>query len=314
MTIHRLTLLALALALGLGTAAGAPADAPPKSAATAVKQVVKARKTVARKGRVKKRKARRQRWPVRRPEAALKQMPALGNVPFPEGERLAFRIQMLGAVAGEAVLAVGKRTQVDGRPVVPLVAWLRSSEFLSKFYPIENKLVVIADERTFRPLETDFAIRENGAAIDYHTLFDEARRWVKSTRVKDGKTLKRDFTTSTGVYEALSSVYGARRLDLKEGQVFEYYVWDGRKERLVEVTAGGIEKVWTPAGWYEAQKLSIATRVTGGFIKRQMLDDPPMRGFAWIGRDPNRTPVKLVTPTKLGDAEAVLVRRYVEKV
>ncbi len=103
-------------------------------------------------------------------------------------------------------------------------------------------------------------------------------------------------------------------MDLEAGQSFQYYVWDGRRERLVTIEAKGIEKVWTPIGWYQARRVDVSSRVTGGFIKKKALDAEPKRGHAWFGLDPHRTPVKLVTPTKLGDAEALLVRRYVEKV
>ena len=42
------------------------------------------------------------------------------------------------------------------------------------------------------------------------------------------------------------------------------------------------------------------------------IDRDPRLGTVWLGLDANRTPVKLVTPTKLGDAEAILVHRVVE--
>lgn len=301
--ITTVSLLAFAFVLGPSL------DPDPVSAAPAAK--VAAERAKANK---KTRADKRQKWPVRRPKQRPKSPPKLGDVPFQEGERLAFKIRMLGAEAGEAVLAVGKRTRVAGRSVVPLVAFLRSSDFLSKFYPIDNKLVVVVDERTFQPLKTDFFIRENGNSIDYHTTFDQRARWVKSTRRKDGKTLDRNFTPAGAVYEALSSVYGARRMDLKAGQAFQYYIWDGRKERLVTIEARGIEKVWTPSGWYDAMRVDVSSTITGGFIKADMLDTPAKKGSAWFGLDPHRTPVKLVTPTKLGDAEAMLVRRYVEEV
>ncbi len=307
--MNRITTVAL---LAFAFVLGPSIDPAPVSAAPAAKVAKKKTRKSAKKK--KKRANKRQKWPVRRPKAKPKKPPKLGNVPFQEGERLAFKIRMLGADAGEAVLAVGKRTKVNGRSVVPLVAFLRSSDFLSKFYPVDNKLVVVVDEKTFQPLKTDFYIRENGKAIDYHTTFDQRARWVKSTRKKNGKTLKRNFTPAGAVYEALSSVYGARRMDLQPGQVFQYYVWDGRKERLVTITAKGVEKVWTPSGWYDAMRLDVSSTITGGFIKSKLLDTPAKTGSAWFGLDPHRTPVKLVTPTKLGDAEAMLVRRYVEKV
>jgi hypothetical protein len=277
---------------------------------------VKAKKKRARSKKKKRKVSKRQTWPVKRPKKKPKAPPELGNVPFPEGERLAFdiKIPILGDAAGEAVLAVGKRTMVGGRSVVPLVAFLRSGSFLSKLYPVDNKLVVLADERTFQPVKTDFYIRENGKSIDYHTTFDQRSRLLRSVKIKGGKTVRRNFTPATVVYEALSSVYGCRRMNLQPGLEFQYFAWDGRRERLVTVTVIGLESVWTPAGTFKAMKVDISTTVTGGFIKTKSLGGPVKKGSAWFAMDAYRTPVKLTTPTKLGEAEAVLTRRFVEKI
>ncbi len=296
-------------------AAAEQAPAEPSAKPSVSETIKKTPKRAKRKRKARKKrrkKSKRQRWPTRRPKALPKTPPKLGNIPFQEGERLSFRVNMLGAVAGEVILAVGKRTKYAGHNVVPLVGFLRSSDFLSNFYPIDNKLVVLADERTFQPIKTDFVINENGKHIEYHTVIDQKRRFIRSTRKKKGKTVKRNFTAVTDIYEAMTSVYGVRRMDLKPGMSFGYYVWDGRKERLVEVKVVGQEKVWTPAGWFETMKMTVSSRITGGFVKPKVLKKKPLEGTIWIGMDPQRTPVKAVTPTKLGDAEAILVRRWIE--
>ncbi len=258
-------------------------------------------------------RVKRQRWPTRRPSDAMVPAPKLGPVPFPQGERLSFDIQMLGAKAGEVVLAVGQRTRHEGQPVVPFAAFLRSTELLSKIYPIDDQLRVLADERTFLPVESTFKIRESGKKIDYLTRFQQARRLVLSDRTKDGRMLARNFTPETPLYDALTSVYAARRLDLKPGLAFDYYVWDGRRERRVHVEAVGEVAIDTPMGKIDTVKVEISSIITGGFIKPSALDAPRKEGTAWFAKDPYRTPVKLQTPTKLGPAEAVLTRRWVEQ-
>lgn len=287
-----------ALAVGLMLPWVRPASAAPGKAAA---------RAQAAKERIK-----RQRWPTRRPNRKIAGPPKLGPVPFPEGERLLFDIEMLGAKAGEAVFAVGKRTRKDGRAVVSLGAFLRSSEFLSKFYPIDDQLRVVADERTFLPIESTFNIRENGKSIDYVTDFQQDRTLVRSVRTKNGRRLDRNYTPEGPLFDALTSVYAARRLPLKPGLKFEYYAWDGRRERLVTVEVVGEEQVKTPMGLTDTLKVDISSVITGGFIKPSALDRPRKQGTAWFAKDPFRTPVKLTTPTKLGEARAVLNRRWVE--
>jgi hypothetical protein len=37
-----------------------------------------------------------------------------------------------------------------------------------------------------------------------------------------------------------------------------------------------------------------------------------MKGIGWFAKDAYRTPVKVVTPTRLGEAEAVLTQRTID--
>lgn len=309
-TIRRtLLLLSFFLLPGLSIAGEAPADTVVREAAKSTPK--KAAKKTAKSRKKKKKRRRRRGYPTRRPKSPVVE-PVLGPIPFPEGERLAFKLKMFGAEAADAILAVGKRTTYKGRAVVPLVGFLRSTPFLSKFYPIEDKIEVLVDEKTFQPLKSEFEIRENGKKIDYHTTFDQTKLKITSIREKKGRKLNRSFKPIAPIYDALTSIYGARRVDLQPGVKFSYYIWDGTRERFVNVEVIKKEKIWTPLGWSEAMRVEISSIVTGGFVSKKTLDRPRKRGTVWFGLDPNRTPLKVVTPTKLGQAEAVLIRRWVE--
>jgi len=309
--LSALTCLIVATAL----ASSAQATEEPAAKATAkpavTKKPLKINSTKGKRVRVK-RKSGRQKWPVRRPKNAGESLPKIGPAPYVPGERLLYDVKMLGAQAGQAILAVGAPVKHAGRKVLPIVGFIRSGEFLNKFYPVENRMVVLLDERSLLPLKTDFYIKENGKALDYHTSYDQRRRLIRSVRKKGGKTLKRNFTSAGKLYEPLGSIYAARRMDLKPGDRFDYFIWDGRKERHVTVHAVGVERVWTQMGWIESLRIEMQTTVTGGFIKKGVLDWAPRKGTIWIATDEFRTPVKMISPTKLGDAEAVLVRRYHE--
>ncbi len=76
----------------------------------------------------------------------------------------------------------------------------------------------------------------------------------------------------------------------------------------------GLEGVASPIGEvaFKSEVLPGWADASGGFIEPKDLDQPPQKGTAWIGLDPHRTPVKVVTPTRLGDAVGLLVHRGVE--
>ena len=114
------------------------------------------------------------------------------------------------------------------------------------------------------------------------------------------------------VYEPLGCIYAIRAMALSVGDEFNYYLFDGRKERLVNVKVLAEEEVVVPAGMYRAKKIAISTQITGGFITNAMLKLAPRKGTIWIAEDDARTPLKMIAETKLGPAEAILTKRYFE--
>ncbi len=299
------------------TPAEAPAAAPEKPAekAAPAKPAQKAtKKKTSKKKKRAKRTGPRRNWPISRPKKELKPMPDFLEVaPYQPGERLKYEVRMFGATAGEAILAVGARREHNGRTLLPLVGFVRSSEFLDKFYPVNDKMVVVLDEATFLPLKVEFDIDENGKKLNYLTEFDHRKKLIRSTRKRGGKTLIREFLPAGPIHEVLGSVFGMRRMKLEPGQQFDYYAWTGLKERLISVRVVGNDRIWTAMGWYDALKIEVTTQLTGGFFHDGKLPDQRrLVGTVWLGTDPARTPLKVVTPTRIGNAEAVLVNRYVE--
>ena len=145
------------------TAAAAPdkptAGSPAKPTAKQKRKARKARKKKVRRKRARRKKAgrkarsKRQRWPVRRPKGAKVGIPAFGAAPYAPGERLLFQVKMFGSVAGEAILAVGERTRFNGKSALPLVGFIRSGEFLNKFYPVNDRMVVLVEEDHASPAQ-----------------------------------------------------------------------------------------------------------------------------------------------------------------
>ncbi len=260
----------------------------------------------------KKTKGKRRSWPKARPKEKTPTIPPLGPAPYGPGERLLFKVRMFNGEAGEVLLAVGEETKVGRRKALPVVGFIRSSPFLDKIYPVRDRMVVLLDEKTHLPFKTDFYVDEKGRKADYHTTFDHRKRRVETLRSRNGQELKRSFRPDSPLHEPLGSLYALRRMDLKAGDRFIAYIWDGRKERQVKVSVVGQELVWTPAGTFESMRIDVETTITGGYIDPKEFKSPPKHGRLWLANDRYRTPVKALTPTKIGIAEAILVRRYVE--
>ena len=272
------------------------------------------RRLIGSKSKRAKRKARR-RFPKKRPKRDLILPPALGRIPFPPGEQLTFKVSMLSAHAGTVTLKVGKRGKLRGVPVVELSGFVQSSPFLENFYPIRDSLRVFVEEREFLPLRSEFYLNERSRKIEYLSDFNletGAVKWEKSREVKGKKrTSKLVYDGPKKLHQTLSSLYALRRLPLEVGLTFEQFIWDGQRERLIKVKVVGEESVLCGIGKVDAYRLEISGYVTGGIISRRTLKKPPVKGTAWIAKDAFRTPIKAITPTKLGTAEALLSARSV---
>lgn len=222
---------------------------------------------------------------------------------------------MLNAHSGTVTLKVGRRGQLKGQSVLELSGFVQSSPALENFYPIRDSLRVLIDERTFLPVKSEFFLNEKNRKVDYISEFNQKTGqldWTKSREVKGRKkTSKLSYIAPLSMHQTLSSLYALRRLDLKPGLSFEQYIWDGQRERLIEVNVVGEERVLTGMGWIEAYKLSIQGAITGGIISKRLLKQAPVKGFAWIAKDAYRTPIKAITPTKLGQAEAILSEKSI---
>jgi hypothetical protein len=279
------------------------------------KSIKSTRRIITKKQKGKKRRKKRRRFPKNRPKRALKNPPPLGKIPFPLGEQLTFKVNMLNAHSGTVVLKVGRRGKYRGHSVVEVSGFVRSSPFLENFYPIRDSLSVLVDEQTFTPLKSDFFLKEKDRQIEYHSEFHQEKKqidWKKKRLVKGKERVsKLKYSTPDSIYNVLSSLYALRRLPLAVGLSFEQYVWDGQRERLILVEVIGEEKVLTDMGRFDAYKIKIKGTMTGGIISRRTLKRPPENGFIWIAKDAYRTPLRAVTPTKLGQAEAVLSARAI---
>jgi hypothetical protein len=271
-------------------------------------------KTKAKPKAKKSHKKKASDWPRKRPDS-IKAPPALGNIPFQIGEHLVYKINLLNAHAGTVTLRVGAVGTYQGQRVVELAGFIQSSQFLENFYPIRDSLVILVDEQNFLPIKSDFMVNEKGVKIEYQTKFNQKTglvNWTKKTFKNGNRERHEEFAGVSSLHDSLSSLYAIRRLKIEAGLHFEQYVWDQKRERLVEVKVVGEEKVYTDMGWIEATKVQISSIITGGFVSKKQLNGNKISGTAWFAKDGFQTPIKLISPTRLGTAEVILSKKYIE--
>src|SRR3989442_7222608 len=127
---------------------------------------------------------------------------------FKVGERLTYALNWGIVSAGNAVLEVAERQTLAGRPVVKLVHTARSNEFISAFYPVNNRVESLLDEEAGYPHRVFFKRREGRRKNDIEVVFDQNAH--RATGTKDGTT--ETMEVPPGGQDTLSVVYFARTL------------------------------------------------------------------------------------------------------
>src|SRR5712692_11425470 len=127
---------------------------------------------------------------------------------FKVGERLTYALNWGIIAAGTAVMEVVERQTLDGRPVVKLVHTAKSNEFVSAFYPVNNRVESLLDEEGAYPHHLLFKRREGRRKNDIEVIFDQAAH--KATVTKDGNT--ETMEVPPDVQDNLSVIYFFRTL------------------------------------------------------------------------------------------------------
>ena len=110
-----------------------------------------------------------------------------------------------------------------------------------------------------RTLEGRTFIEEEGLSRRYRTRFASTGAAVTQKEVRD-KTSQLKLKLRPGTYDLLSWFNSLRTLPISEGTAHRFYVWDGWKLSELTAAIGKLERVWTPAGTYDAYRI-VVTRV-----------------------------------------------------
>ena len=126
------------------------------------------------------------------------------------GERLTYALSWGYIPAGTAVLEVAGRQVLSGRSVIKLLHTARSNDFVSVFYPVNNRVESFLDEEAMLPTRLSFKRREGKRKNDMEVVFDQSAHLATVT--KDGQT--ETLAVPHHVQDTLSCLYYFRSLPL----------------------------------------------------------------------------------------------------
>lgn len=208
---------------------------------------------------------------------------------FQSGESLTYDVSWSKAVkAGTAVMEVQGEQLPSGKDVFRFIVTSRTVGAVGRFYPLGDTVQSVFDPRLLQSLSYRLDAKHGKRSRRLEVTFDHARRSVTSRLNGDPP---KSLNVPDRVQDSLSALYYLRTLDdFVVGRPIVIEVFDGSRNRSIEVQTLGREKVKTPAGEFATIKVT-ATR--GIF-----LGDGEV--FFWLTDDSRKIPVLIKSRIAIG--------------
>jgi hypothetical protein len=221
------------------------------------------------------------------------------SVVFAPGERLVYDVTFLGAKAGKAVMEVVEKTQMRGRDAYRIVSTVQSNDFISLFYPVDDRIESYMDVEGLYSHYITVNQRQGKKKRDKTIDFDQVRH--RAIQIKQDK--QEVFVIPPRVQDSLSSLYFFRTMPPVEVGHSSYIdVHDSGKNWQLEIRVLEKEEVTTPVGKFNTIKVQAMVRYEGLFMEKGDV-------FIWFTDDHKRIPVMMRSKIKIGTITAVLSSR-----
>lgn len=217
---------------------------------------------------------------------------------FKVGEHLTYALKWGVIAAGTAVMEVAEHQTLAGRPVVKLVHTARSNEFISVFYPVNNRVESLLDEEAGYPHHLLFKRREGRRKNDIEVVFDQTAH--RATVTKDGST--ETMEVPPGVQDTLSVIYFARTLStLAVGSSTIIHVNHDKKNYRLELRIEGTDRLKGPLGEFDTIRILAIMPFKGLFLNEGNIR-------VWVTNDAARIPVLMKAKVLIGSVTATLTK------
>jgi hypothetical protein len=211
------------------------------------------------------------------------------------GERLTYTLSWGKISAGTAVLEVVGRETLSGHQVLQLLHSARTNDFVSFFYPVNNRVESFIDEEAL-PARLLFKRREGKRKNDIEVLFDQAAHLANVTT--DG--VRETIAVPAGVQDTLSCLYAFRSLPLSAvGQSVRIDVYHDKKTYQLELRVEGFERMQTTLGEIDTIRVLAIMPFRGLFLNEGNIR-------VWFTNDATRIPVLMRAKVVIGSISATL--------
>lgn len=215
---------------------------------------------------------------------------------FQPGESLSYMISWLGIPVGSATMEIDTATPIERQPTLRLVTTARSNKYLSKFFPVRNRVESTVDAESILPFQMVFQRREGRRHDDFDITFDRQAGQVQV--IKNGKTTRVDIPPD--IHDALSCLYYLRlQPSLDSGSSVRMQIHHNQKNYEVEAKVEGVESLTGPWGTVSAIRVLVIMPFQGIFLNEGNIR-------VWLTHDRNHTPLMMNAKVTIGSIKAIL--------
>jgi hypothetical protein len=215
---------------------------------------------------------------------------------FQPGESLSYVISWLGIPVGSATMEITTATPIERRPALRLVTTAKSNKYLSKFFPVSNRVESAVDAQSLLPFQMVFQRREGRRHDDFDITFDRQKGHVRV--IKNGETTIRDIPPD--IHDALSCLYYLRlQPSLDSGSSVLMQIHHNKKNYEVEARVEALETLTGPWGSVSAIRVLVIMPFQGIFLNEGNIR-------VWLTNDRNHTPLMMNAKITIGSIKAIL--------
>jgi hypothetical protein len=212
------------------------------------------------------------------------------------GESLRYVIAWSGIPVGSATMEIDTATPIERQPALRLVTTARSNKFLSKFFPVSNRVESTVDAQSLLPFQMVFQRREGKRQDDFDITFDRQEGRVRV--IKNGETTIQNIPAD--IHDALSCLYYLRlQPSLDSGSSVRMQIHHNKKNYEVEAKVEGLESLTGPWGTVPAIRVLVIMPFQGIFLNEGNIR-------AWLTNDRDHTPLMMNAKVTIGSIKAIL--------
>ncbi len=212
-------------------------------------------------------------------------------------EKLVFDLTWTGIKAGTATQEI-----VNDNGVIKIFSIARSADWISVFYPVDDRIESVLDGNHASglgfPKLYRMKIKEGRHRRDKEVIFDRSRRVALYIDHISGE--KKDFEIHDNTLDTLSCFYFVRSMPLEVGKSVFINIFDSKKLWTTEVQVLRKERIKTVLGSFDTIVIKPLLKSEGIFEKKGDM-------YIWLTDDNRRLPVKMKTKVRVGSITATLV-------